>query len=324
MSKASDSFSSPHFEIQELADGVYAVLGEQHGLCHSNAAIVDLGDQTLVLDTLTLPSYGEDLAIACRELTGRDPSWIALTHYHADHWLGNQAFPRETPLIATPGMQPGIENSMIDYQEAIDEPSGFAKQVEDYAAACEDENDATAREGMEINLGRYRALLDELTSIQLIRENTLFEGRLQLVGSKRLVELIEVANAHTVSDVFLKLPEERIVFMGDLGFFDTIPFLAFADPVQWIDTLQSFEASDTEVFVPGHGVVGGMDRVKLERECIEAVVFVVREALDAGDDITLALTKHLPEPFMSWASGRGHMEMNYKAVAEALSSDSQN
>jgi len=70
-------FSSPHFKIEELAEGVFAVLGEREGLCHSNAAIIDLGEQTLVFDTLTLPSYGDDLAKACRELTGRDPSWIA-------------------------------------------------------------------------------------------------------------------------------------------------------------------------------------------------------------------------------------------------------
>ena len=43
------TFSSPHFQTQELADGVYAVLGDQDGLCHSNAGIVDLGDQSLSL-----------------------------------------------------------------------------------------------------------------------------------------------------------------------------------------------------------------------------------------------------------------------------------
>ncbi|MCK5245807.1 hypothetical protein KAR02_02845, partial [Candidatus Bipolaricaulota bacterium] len=64
MTHTSKQFSSLHFEIQELAKGVFAVLGEREGLCHSNAAIVDLGDRTLVLDTLTLPSYGDDLARA--------------------------------------------------------------------------------------------------------------------------------------------------------------------------------------------------------------------------------------------------------------------
>jgi len=57
MTYVSKQFSSPHFEIQELAEGVFAVLGDREALCHSNAAIVDLGDRSLVLDTLTLPSF---------------------------------------------------------------------------------------------------------------------------------------------------------------------------------------------------------------------------------------------------------------------------
>ena len=97
MTHVSKQFSSPHFGIQELADGIFAVLEDREGLCHSNAAIVDLGDRSLVLDTLTLPSYGDDLARTCRDLTGRDSSWVAFTHYHADHLLGNQSFPAYAP-----------------------------------------------------------------------------------------------------------------------------------------------------------------------------------------------------------------------------------
>jgi len=321
MTHGSKSFSSPHFQIEELAEGVFAVLGEREGLCHSNAAIIDLGDQTLVLDTLTLPSYGDDLARACRELTGRDPSWIAFTHYHADHFLGNQSFPNTTPLIATQAMLVPMEESMDQYQSIIDDPDGFKQQLVDFEANCEAEEDPLQRKAMGINLARYQALYADVGVMRLVRPNTMFEGTMTLKGSKRTVELIEVANAHTVSDVYLHLPDEGICFMGDLGFFDTIPFLGFADPLRWSATLQQFEDSEMKAFVPGHGGVGGTDKVTIERECIDAIVAAVREVLAAGEEITGVLGDRLPEPFRTWEGQGGRFNlMNYQAVAKSLQS----
>jgi cyclase len=323
MTHDSKSFSSPHFQIEELAEGIFAVLGEREGLCHSNAAIVDLGDQTLVLDTLTLPSYGDDLAKACRELTGRDPSWIAFTHYHADHFLGNQSFPNTTPLIATQAMLAPTEEWMGQYQELIDDPDGFKQQLADFAATCEAEEDPLKQAAMNINLARYRALYADLGVMRLVRPNTVFEGKMVLSGSKRSVELIEVVHAHTVSDVYLRLPDEGVCFMGDLGFFDTIPFLGFADPMRWSSTLREFESSEMKTFVPGHGVAGGTDKVTIERECIDAIVVAVREVLEAGEEVTGLLGERLPEPFRTWEMGGRFNLMNYKAVAKSINPETQ-
>lgn len=312
------SFSSSFFRIQLLADGVYAVLGDQDGLCHSNAAIIDLGDRSLVVDTFTLPSYGDNLAAACRELTGRDPSWVVLTHCHADHLLGNQSFPETTPLIATPGMIEPIEEWMGQYQGAIDDPDGFRAEIDQFEQAANAEENSAKQAAMHTNLARYRALFDDLSRLQLVRPNTFFEGTLRLSGSNRSVELVEVAHAHTASDVYVRLTEDSVLLMGDVGFFDTIPFLAFADPLHWIDVLREFEASAVETFVPGHGVVGGKSKVQQERECIEAVMTAVQAARDAGEEITEAVTQRLPEPFQTWASRGRFNEMNYQRVAQAL------
>jgi len=313
------SFSSEFFEIQELADGVYAAVGPQEGLCHSNAGIVDLGDRTLVFDTLTLPSYGEDLARACREFTGREPSWIALSHFHSDHWLGNQAFDPQTPILATHGMQPQLAASMEAYETLPNELDDFAGQIEELEVTCKAETDAKKRQGIETNLSRYRALHAQGSALRVIPANTFFEGTIKLSGSARSIELVEVKGAHTVSDVYLSIPEDKIVFMGDLGFFDTIPFLMFADPLGWIECLKALEASDARVFVPGHGIVSDTDRVKRSRECIEAIVQLVRATLDAGEKAEESLLRNLP--FKTWAEGRTWMQQQLDAVASSISGD---
>lgn len=323
MTHTSKQFSSPFFEIRELAQGVFAVLGDREGLCHSNAAIVDLGDRTLVFDTLTLPSYGDDLARACRELTGRDPCWVAFSHYHADHFLGNQSFPTSTPFMVTQAMLAPMDESMVQYQGILDDPDGFKQELDDFTATCEAEEDANKRKAMSINLARYQALYRDLGKLRIVRPNTIFEGKMVLSGSKRTAELIEVAHAHTVSDVYLRLPNEGICFMGDLGFFDTIPFLGYADPLHWIGTLREFESSAMKTFVPGHGVVGGTDKVTLERECIEAIVAAVGEVLASGEEVTGVLGERLPEPFRSWEGDGRFNLMNYRAVANSISPEKQ-
>jgi glyoxylase-like metal-dependent hydrolase (beta-lactamase superfamily II) len=315
-------FSSEFFEIQTLADGVYAAVGPQAGLCHSNAGIVDLGDRTLVFDTLTLPSYGKDLARACRELTGRDPTWISLSHFHSDHWLGNQAFAEGTPILTTHDMLPPLEEWMTEYGKLPDELDDFAKRIDELAETCAKEPDAKKREGIETNLARYRALHKEAPELRVVAPNMAFSGTLRLMGSKRSVELIEVKKAHTVSDVYLSIADAQVVFMGDLGFFDTIPFLMYADPMGWIEALKALETVDAKTFVPGHGVVGEVDRVRRTRECIEAIVDVVRDAQEADEALEGALLERLPKPFRSWAEGRTWMKEQLEAVAKAIGAGS--
>jgi len=318
MSGSASAFASEFFKIHMLADGVYAAVGPQWGLCHSNAGIVDLGNQTLVFDTLTLPSYGEDLARACLELTGREPTWIALSHFHSDHWLGNQAFADGTQILVTHAMVPHLEEWMTEYAKLPDELEDFGKQIDELAATCEEETNAKKREGIETNLARYRALREEAPQLRVVRPSMMFEGMLRLMGSKRSIELIEVKNAHTASDVYLSIPDAQVVFMGDLGFFDTIPFLMYADPLGWIEALRAFEASDAKTFVPGHGVVGDVDHVRRTRECIAAIVTVVREAKAAGEEMEDALLEQLPEPFRAWAEGKTWMKEQLEAVAKAI------
>ncbi len=91
--------TSEHFQLQEIARGVYAAIGTPGGAAHSNAGIVDLGDQTLIFDTFETALAAEDLRVAAEHLTGRPATCVIISHAHADHWCGNQAFAPQVPII---------------------------------------------------------------------------------------------------------------------------------------------------------------------------------------------------------------------------------
>lgn len=81
-----------HFTLEPLNDGIYAAIAQDGGSAISNAGLVDLGDSTLVIDTLLTPTVGEDVRAESQRLTGRIPRWVVNTHYHNDHIWGNQVF----------------------------------------------------------------------------------------------------------------------------------------------------------------------------------------------------------------------------------------
>jgi len=321
MSNSKASFSSDSFQIERLAEGVFAVVGDRDGLCHSNAGIIDLGDSTLIFDTLADPGFGEELAAACRELTGRDPTWIALSHCHADHWLGNQAFPERTPILATHAMQPQVTESMGEYAEAAKDPQEVLDYIEQQRALRSEEASPERKAVLQLGIDRMQRTLTALPMLDLREPNTMFSGTLQLAGSKRSIQLVEVEHAHTASDVYLRLPEERIIFMGDLGFFDTIPFLVFADPLVWSATLADLAGSGGEMFVPGHGIVAGVEYVERQRECIDAIVCLARQAIAERCDPTDLLPGQLHEPFRTWATRGRFNEANFRAVYDKLQED---
>src|SRR5512136_3357477 len=92
---------SKHFRLQQLAEGVYAVIHIDGGTAIGNAGIIDLGDRTLVYDTLMTPQAGEDLHTAAEALTGRPVDAAVNSHWHYDHIWGNQAFGADTDIIST-------------------------------------------------------------------------------------------------------------------------------------------------------------------------------------------------------------------------------
>ena len=98
-----DPVSSVHFQLQIVANGVYATIAREGGAAIGNAGIVDLGDRTLVFDTFLTPQAAVDLHAAALEVTGRVPQLVINSHYHNDHIWGNQIFVPEAQILSSTG-----------------------------------------------------------------------------------------------------------------------------------------------------------------------------------------------------------------------------
>ena len=90
-----------HLQLEQIAEGVYAVIARKEGAAHSNAGIVDLGDRTLIFDALGTPKAAEELRVVAEDLTGRPATYVVNSHVDHDHWLGNQVFGADAIIVST-------------------------------------------------------------------------------------------------------------------------------------------------------------------------------------------------------------------------------
>lgn len=319
MSKRVNLPRAEHFELLELAEGVYAALGKAGSPTFSNAGLIDLGDQTLVLDAFELPSAGAELRAAAEQLTGRPVTAVILSHVHSDHSVGLQAFAAETPILSSPAIREGLPEAVgwvRHWQEHPDElEAALAAEWERLAATTDEPLRANIARGV----ARMEHLQAALPTLTFRPPDLTFDGCLTFYGSRRTVEVHTVEPGHTASDVYLLLPEDRICFMGDLGFFQSQPFMVFCDPQAWMAWLAQAEAFDVEVFVPGHGLPGTKADLARQRAYIAALEALVAGVLAEGGAVKEALARPLPG-FETWiAASAARWEANVYSSYERQS-----
>ncbi len=312
--------TSDHFELKQIAEGVYAAIAVAGGGARSNAGIIDLGDHTLIFDTFLTPTAAEDLRAAAEHLTGRPATYVINSHAHSDHWCGNQVFASHAPIIATHQTREMIPMMMDYLKQAKEDPSELEKELQEDQERLKTETDLRRRKALELSIARWRYVLASLPTLEFRLPNQTFEGQLVFHGTQRRAELLTEGKGHTDSDAYLVLPEERIMFMGDLGFFQTQSFMAFCDPEAWMAQLESMQQSNIETFVPGHGPLGTKADIALQGEYITALEGLVAQVIKEGGSVEEALQRPLPAQFDGWLAGEMvRFERNVQSSYERLS-----
>lgn len=298
----SDLPVSEHFKLEQLADGVWVALAQAGKGAGSNSGIIDLGDETLVLDTMNTVMAGADLRAAAEQLTGRPPNFVAITHAHGDHWMGNQYFP-EASIMTTQRtrelMQPGAEY----YAGLSEDTSEYEEWVEGTRQQLVEETNPVLRDALETRLASMQYSLASLPQLKPTLPDLLFDTKLVLHGRDRRVELITYGAGHSESDAVLLLPDDHMAFIGDLGFFQSHAYLGSSDPAAWVKVLGQLETLDLETVVPGHGPLGSMDDIVLQRQYLTAAQAMVAELIQAGGNADEAAALTPRPPFDGWTAG---------------------
>ncbi|HEX6798783.1 MAG TPA: MBL fold metallo-hydrolase [Ktedonobacterales bacterium] len=288
---------SRHFTLEPLAPGVYAAIAGAGGGAMSNAAIVDLGDRTLVFDTFMTPQAAADLRVAAEALTGHPVAYVVNSHWHDDHVRGNQIF-ADAEIVATD------RTSLL---MAARGPENIARQRDRVPAQvaalrerCAQAAGERERARLALEISEAEEIAASLPELEPQLPDHTFTERLIFRGPARVAELLTYGGGHTESDAFLWLPAERILLAGDLVVSRTHPLLIWGDPDTWPGILDRLAALDPATVVPGHGPVAGAESIAAVQDYLADLRHLADGLLGAGNTPDELAEAPMPEEYAGW------------------------
>lgn len=241
------------FEIRKVADGVHVAVAAPAYKVNSNAAIVELDEGLLVVDTHSKPSAARVLLGMLRDLTPKPVRYVVNTHFHYDHAHGNQVYGPGVEIIGheftRAALLAGMSKSSASYAgllRVLRQRDDSLRRLAD--AATTDSARAAARRALR-QVQRYQAAIDAVVptppTVTLSQSMTLVRGG-------REIRVTFLGRGHTGGDVVVYLPRERVLVTGDLVG-SGLPYLGDGYLDEWAATLERVAAMEWEVILPGHG-----------------------------------------------------------------------
>ncbi|MBN8831380.1 MAG: MBL fold metallo-hydrolase [Sphingomonadales bacterium] len=251
--------------IHDIGNGLYGYVQPDGTWGWSNAGLIASRGETLLVDTLmSVPLTREMLdRFKAKVPEAAKIDRLVNTHANPDHFFGNG-------LVA--------DAEIIGTVEAKKEMAGFNPKA--LAALADNyQNMGDAGAFLYETMGRKFDFsgVDEVTL-----PNRTFEKHLTLTVGDKQVELTDLGPAHTHSDTIVWVPEDRVVFTGDLLFNEGHPIM-WAGPIEnWIAACQHIIDLDPQVVVPGHGPITERTAVANMKGYFEYVRDEARARFDAG------------------------------------------
>ena len=272
------------FEIKPVAEGVYAAIAKPAYKVNCNAAIIFLDDSVLVVDTHSKPSAARGLIEQIKKMTDQPVKYVVNTHFHWDHYQGNQAYPSSWPagveIISSEATRASIEQRGIPRvkHEIVTMP----QDIEKLKADLEKTSDAKQKDEIRKNIAQAEDYLAELKSMQVTLPTMTFDRSLILHRKSRIVEILWLGKAHTDGDVFVYLPKEKVLVTGD-ALHGWTPFMGDSYPYDWITTLDAAEKLDFDQVIGGHGdVIKGKQKFELWKQYFGELLSQTAQAYAEG------------------------------------------
>src|SRR5258706_4441002 len=198
----------------------------EHAYAHTaeggpNTGVVVGDDAVMVIDTQATPVMAQDVIRRIREVTDKPIKYVTLSHYHAVRVLGAAGYQPEHIIASRDTFDLIVERGEQDMKSEIE---------------------------------RFPRLFRAVESVPGLTWPTIvFEKRLTMMLGTLQVEILQLGRGHTKGDTVVWLPQDRVLFSGDLVEYEATPYTGDAYLSDWPATLDAIAALKPAKLVPGRG-----------------------------------------------------------------------
>jgi len=245
----------------EIGQGLYAFTAQGD----PNSGVIVGDDSVMIVEAQATPHLARKVIDCVRQVTDKPISHLVLTHYHAVRVLGASAYGAPQIVMSEPARAMVAERGQEDWD------SEFA---------------------------RFPRLFQGHQEIPgLTWPTTTFHGRMSVYLGGRRVDIMQLGRAHTAGDAVIHVPDQNVMFTGDIVEYRSACYCGDGHFHDWPDTLERIRRWDLDAIAPGRGDA-----------------LVGRDMVNAALDSTADFVRSTYRPAAKVALGGGALKDAWDAV----------
>jgi cyclase len=278
---AADAFE---VELRPVCEGVFVAIRPDvfREPYESNTTLIINETDVVVVDGGSTPLTARRVIAALKKLTDKPVRVLINTHWHYDHFFGNQEYAAAFPGVEILSHPLARQDMLERASAAVHLPSERLAAMEAALKSGRDAQGAPLSESERQKDADYLVREAELTHFRLTLPTLTVEHELVLRRGQREICVSYLGRGHTNADLVVLLPQEKVLVTGDLI---VIPissgFGCF--PREWAQTMRRLDALDFATLIPGHGdVQHDRGAVRLVIDVLDYVNGAVEAAVRSG------------------------------------------
>lgn len=209
--------SEKTISFTEVGRGLWAFTAEGD----PNSGVIIGDDSVMVVEAQATPRLAQEVITRIRQVTDKPITHLALTHYHAVRVLGAAAYGADQIIMSDTARAMVAERGQEDWNSEFQ---------------------------------RFPRLFEGHESIPgLTWPTTTFSDRMTVYLGNRRVDLMHLGRAHTAGDIVIHVPDENVMFTGDIVEYHSACYCGDGHFNDWGDTLDAIKWFDVDAIAPGRG-----------------------------------------------------------------------
>lgn len=186
-----------------------------------NSGVIIGDDSVMIVEAQATPRLAHKVIEKVRSVTDKPISHLVLTHYHAVRVLGASAYGADQIIMSDAARGMVVERGQEDWDSEFQ---------------------------------RFPRLFEGHESIPgLTYPTTTFSGAMSVYLGKRRIDIKQVGRAHTAGDAVIHVPDENVMFTGDIVEDHSACYCGDGYFADWGATLDAIKAYELDAIAPGRG-----------------------------------------------------------------------